>query len=87
MNSTNRTHYLQSKIFLTMLCQRKFKCIHQKSVAWEGRIHTQIESHKWKYNIGFNLAYSATHSLRNVLIVCSAKHHGGPSQSVGHILH
>jgi hypothetical protein len=81
MNSTSHTPYLHSKLFPTMLCQCTFKCIHQQSVAWTRRIHTQIKSHKWKYNIVFNSAYPVTHALRNVLTVCPAKYHGRPSQS------
>lgn len=33
MNSTSHTPYLQSKLFPTVPCQCKFKCIHQKSDA------------------------------------------------------
>jgi hypothetical protein len=81
MNSTSHTSYLHSKLFPTMLCQCKFKCIHQKSVACKGRLHERIKSHKWKYKTFFNSAYSATHALRNVLTVCPAKYHGRTSQT------
>ena len=86
-NSTSHMPYLCSKLFPTVLYQCKFKCIHQKSVACKGRLHIKIKFKKWKYNTVFISAYSATHSLRNVLTVCPAKQHGRPSQWDRHSPH
>jgi hypothetical protein len=43
MNSTSHMPYLHSKLFPTILCQCKFKCNHQKAVAWVGILHIKIK--------------------------------------------
>jgi len=84
MNSTSHMPYLHNKLFPTVLCQYKFKCIHQKSVAWNRRLCIKIKSQKWKYNTVFNLAHYDTHSLKYILIMCPAKHHGGTVRHIPH---